>query len=242
MKALLRLQELDLKIEAFKARETEIPKQKGKFEVRKKRLAAELEERKDILKQLQMEQHACETDIEQMQAQIGKYETQLLSVKKNEEYQALLHEIDGLKKQIGLKEERIIALMLELDEARARLTEDQDRIDDELKKIEAECGQIDGELDEAVQARKALEQDRVPVCDAVEASLLSKYDRIRRRAAIGAAAVPVRGETCTGCNMSVPPQIVNEVLAGKVRSCNHCGRLLYDRDHVESQDAGASVG
>lgn len=238
MKNLLPLQELDLKIEACRLRELEIPKQKGKFDVQKKRLAAELEERDKAYRALQLEQKDCEKDIEQKQAQIAKYQTQLNSVKKNEEYQALLHEIDMIEKQIGVKEERILLLMDEIDAARVRLAEDKKRIDQELKQIADQCAEIDSELSEAVKSRKELEILREPLLAAVDSGLLSKYNRIRGAKKTGAAIVPVNGATCSGCNMSVTAQAVNEILAGKVHACAHCGRLLYHAENFLETPVG----
>ena len=239
MENLLKLQELDLKIERCKSRELEIPKQKEKFLVQKQRLAAELAEREESVKQLQISQRDCESEIDQWQAQIKKYDNQLLAIKKNEEYQALLHEIDGLKKQIGQKEERILALMMEIDDSKARLEEDRKRIGTELAGIERQCAEIDEELGEAVSFRQDLEQRRVPAAARVDPQLLSRYDRIRTSKKSGPAAVALKGEVCTGCNMLVTPQAFNEVLAGKLLSCKHCGRLLYHKDNVNEGAAGA---
>jgi len=238
LKDLLALQALDLRIETLKGREKEIPKQKGKFEIHRKRLAAELEESEQRCKDLALEQRECEGDIEQRQAQVMKYDRQLLSVKKNDEYQALIHEIEMLKKQIGLKEERIIALMVEADEAKAHLAEDKKRIADELAAIASECEKIDAELAEATQERERLEEQRTPMAGAIDPSLLALYTRIRRAKKQGPAVVPLRGDACSGCNMMVTAQAANEILAGdKVLSCRHCGRLLYhDGDSVDLTD------
>jgi len=234
LKTLLALQELDLKIEVFKARETEIPKQKSKFDIHRKRLAAELAERESVCKRLVLEQREAETDIEQKQNQIKKHDQQLFAVKKNEEYQALLHEMEMLKKQIALREERILAIMMELDDAKARLEEDRKRIQDETKMIESQCAEIDAELAAAVADREKLEKQRQPLLGLVDANLLARYHRIRASKKTGAAVVPLNGEVCTGCHMNVPPQIVNELMAGdKMHSCNHCGRLLYFADNFK---------
>ena len=235
LKDLLRLQELDLKIEACKARETQIPKQKEKFDIHRKRLAAELEDREKVVKDLTVEQRTIATEIEQKQAQIAKYQQQLLGVKKNEEYQALLHEIDLVKKQIAVKEERTIAIMVEIDGAKARLEEDKKRIEAEFKEIDGQCGEIDAELHEAQHERKQFEAERAPLSKVIETSLMSRYNRIRANKKTGPAVVPLRGEVCSGCHMTVTPQIVNEVLAGhKVHACHHCGRLLYNKDEDEN--------
>ncbi len=235
MKTLLELQDLDLKIEAFRQRETEIPKQKEKFEIRKKRLAEELSQSEQRVKALTIEQRECEVDIQQKDAQIKKYDVQLLSVKKNEEYQALLHEIDGIKKQIGLKEERIITLMVEVDEAKAHLEEDKKRIAAELQDIEAQCRKVDDELAAAVAERQAIEHKREPLSKTIDAELMSRYNRIRHSKKTGAAVVPLRGESCSGCHMKVTAQVINEIMAGhKIHSCRHCGRLLFHPDYFQN--------
>lgn len=234
MKTLLQLQALDLKIEALKGREREIPKQKEKFEIRKKRLMEELSQSEQRCKTLQVEQRECEVDIQQKEAQIKKYDMQLLGVKKNEEYQALLHEMDTLKKQNSLKEERVIALMLEIDEAKAHLEEDKKRIAAGMKELDAQIAKVDEELAATEAERKGLEGQREPLLKNIDEEMLLRYARIRSSKKTGAAVVPLRGESCSGCHMRVTAQIINEIMAGnKLHACHHCGRLLYHADNFE---------
>lgn len=240
MKTLLRLQELDLKIEACAALETEIPKQKHKFDIHRGRLQAELEERENLCKQLVLEQGGCESEIDQKQEQIAKYDQQLSSVKKNEEYLALVHEMDLLKKQIGIKEERILAIMMEMDDAKARLEEAKERIKAEIAEIDKSCATVDHELSEAIQHRQELEARRPPLMDKVDGALVRTYQRIRSSKKSGPAVVPLNDEVCAGCHMRVRPQVVNEVLAGdRMHTCGNCGRLLYHRGNFEDQTLSA---
>ena len=223
---LLELQKLDMKIAALKNSEQELPKEKDKFKIHRERLALELKNSEERCKKLLLEQRECAGDIEQRQAQIVKYDGQLYSIKKNEEYKALLYEMDLLKKQIAVKEERILALMIEHDEAKVALEADKERIQHELSDIDIECGKIDKELQELIAERKALVKSRPPLAGKVNKSLLSRYERIRKVRT--PAVVPLNEEVCGGCFMSVRPQIVNEIMANdKVHACQHCGRLLY---------------
>ncbi|HOC69361.1 MAG: putative zinc ribbon domain protein [Candidatus Hydrogenedentes bacterium ADurb.Bin101] len=238
MQALLELQELDRKIAVCKAEEKELPKQKDKYAIHRKRLTAELKESEDKCKQIQQKQRECAGDIEQRQEQLKKYDTQLYSIRKNEEYKALLHEMELMKKQIAIKEERIIALMLEYDEAKAALQADKERIEGEVKKIEQECKVIDDKLHVLISERKELEKSRGPMAAKVPHDLLSRYERVRKVRT--PAVVPLNDETCGGCFMAVRPQIVNEILANdKIHACQHCGRLLYHVTNLETSSAGA---
>jgi hypothetical protein len=237
---LLKLQELDLRIERLHAREVEIPKQKRRFDIHRQRLKSELEASDKRVKDLALEQRAAEGEVADKEELIRKYETQLASVKKNDEYTALLHEIDIQKKQIGVKEERILQIMDDLEAAKAQFAEDKKRIEKEQQEIEAACKDIDKELEQAVGERKAEEAKRKPLQEAISSSLLKRYERIRRSIRSGAIVVPIRGESCSGCHMAVTPQVVNELLAGeKMHSCTHCGRLLYHADNFEESTADA---
>ena len=242
MRNLLALQELDKKINACKQREVEIPKQKSKFDIHRKRLQAELAERENSLKALMLEQKECEGNIDQRQAQIQKYNEQLNTIKKNEEYQALLHEIEREKKQIAIHEERIITILVELDGAKEDLEEDKKRIKSETEGIDTECAVIDDELKEAVQHREELEsRERDPIVANVPDSLISKYDRLCRNYKTGLVVVPINGEVCSGCHMHILAQVTNEVMAGnKVHGCQHCGRLLYYPPNFEDAEVATS--
>lgn len=239
MNSMLKLQQLDARIHVCHAREKEIPKQKTKYQTVRDRLSAELKEREQKVKALELEQRTCEGDIEQKKAAILKYQQQLNSVKKNEEYTALLHEIEAVKKGISQREERIISIMVEMDEAKARLVEDRKRITEEQKGLDQECSKIDAELSEAVKQRQVLEAERPAISQHVSADLMSKYERLRKKYPSGDVIVPMKDEVCTGCNMHLRPQIVNEILQGhKTHACQHCGRLLFHPDNFVDAEAG----
>ncbi len=242
MKKLLDLQNLDLKIEKFRARETEIPKQKNKFDIHRKRLEDELKESEAKFKGLMLEQRECESEVAAKQEDIKKKETQLLAVKKNEEYQALLHEMESLKKVIGQKEERILTIMEQMDTAKSCYEEDKQRIAGEQAEITGECAKIDEELALAVKEREALEARRKPLYDGIDPLHLKRYERIRRAKKTGAAIVPLQGESCSGCFMGITAQNVNEILGGEFIPCRHCGRLVYYGPKFEEETVEATKG
>lgn len=238
MRNLLELQALDEKISACKRREVEIPKQKNKFDIQRKRLQSELTEREDGIKRLILEQRESESAIEQRNAQIQKYNQQLNLVKRNEEYQALLHEIELEKKQISSLEERILQVEYEIEEGKEKLGEDRKRIKAETDEIDKECAKIDEELKEAEADRKVLEDERKPVLAEIEPDLLRRYDRLRKSIKTGPVVVAVSEEVCGGCHMHIRAQIAIEVMTGeKVHGCQHCGRLLYHVPNFETADA-----
>jgi uncharacterized protein len=234
---LLALQKLDNKINACKELEVEIPKKKQKSDIQRKRLKTELAEKEQVIMTLRLEQKECEGTIEQRKEQILKYQQQLNDVKKNEEYQALLHEIELEKKQIAGREERILFIMEELESRADALEEDKKRIQGETDKLDAQCAEIDAELSEAVQDRNESEKERDPILEKVPSDLMRRYDRLRRNYKKGPIVVPLNNEVCGGCHMHILAQTVNEVMEGdKVHGCQHCGRLLYHPANFEEPE------
>jgi predicted nucleic acid-binding Zn-ribbon protein len=77
------------------------------------------------------------------------------------------------------------------------------------------------------QRRRQLEGRRAEAVRAVEPSLLSRYENIRRRRA-GVALAPVVGMTCKGCNRNVPPQLaITLQRADSIEACPNCHRIIY---------------
>jgi len=74
-----------------------------------------LEDSKSKLQHLEVQRNDLDLEVNAGQDQISKYKNQQLLVKKNEEYQALTHEIEVAEKKISEWEEEEIGLMLDID-------------------------------------------------------------------------------------------------------------------------------
>ncbi len=238
IRSLLRLQEVDLKIEELKAKEEFIPRQKDKLLIQEKKLQQEIEEHERGYKKLQLEQREKEKEIAYLQEQIKKLENQLMTVKKNEEYRAMLKEIEDIKRQIGLKEEELIEIMYKLDESNLFFLESKKRIEQEIKDLKEQAKEIDKELEAVRKEREEWENKRKEIINEVALEYLEKYERIRKKVKNGPVVVNLdsSGDICTGCYMKQLPQIVNEIMAGeKIHTCRHCGRILYYEDSLNEE-------
>ena len=100
----------------------------------------------------QAARRAVEKDLAMIQARLSKFKGQLMEVKTNKEYTAMLKEIEVAQHEVGVLEEKILERMLEADglvagqkEAEAKLASDKGVIAAERKQI--------GEETERLQAR-----------------------------------------------------------------------------------------
>jgi len=181
------------------------------------------------LKELEVQRGTLDGQLKDTEAQVVKYKNQQLSVKKNEEYQALEHEIASLAEKISELEDRELGLMMEIDEAKEELAlrekehaERLDAIRRERELYEKRRGEVEAEVE---SVRGAYEAAR----GGVDGAWLGAYDKAIARAKRPPAVVPVSAEhRCGGCHLKVSGEVFSQVRrGGEPVFCDQCGRLLY---------------
>jgi len=76
---------------------------------------------------------------------------------------------------------------------------------------------------------KQLETSVQELSEKLPPDVFNRYQQLQRRFPL--AVVPIIRANCSGCGLSVPPQLINDVRAGKLlQFCPHCGRFLYWQD------------
>ena len=94
---------------------------------------------------------AEEKDVASVQTRLAKYKDQLLEVKTNREYTAMLHEIETAQNDIQTREDRILEIMMETDELNAAIKKSEAELKTAEKEIAAERSTLDSEMS-ALQA------------------------------------------------------------------------------------------
>src|SRR2546422_8421587 len=92
-----------------------------------------------------------EMDLMGIESKITKYQTQLLEVKTNKEYQAMLHEIEGCRKERAALDERIL---LEMEESEKRNLAVRS-LEETLERRRRETSQGKARLDSEAQELRA---------------------------------------------------------------------------------------
>jgi predicted nucleic acid-binding Zn-ribbon protein len=237
---LLDLQEVD-------TRQTELAKRKEELPKEIARLTSELAEREEALRRekseyedLQRRRRMQERELEGANETLKRYKRQLLDVKTNKEYTAMLHEIENQNKKISDFEEEIITMLEEgdtrsaaLEEHRSDLEKERVRIESTKNEREEELGSIDGQVED-------LERARAELVKGIDERILEKYERIRLGKK-GLAVVAIDKALCTGCFSTLPPQFFNEIrLGAEIHTCESCGRILVWRKDEQTREGGSS--
>jgi hypothetical protein len=223
---LLELQIADKEIRRLQDEVAALPRRMAVIEQRLAGTKAQLEKAKAAAKNDDANRKKFEANIKDLQGKISKYRDQSLDVKTNEQYKALLHEIEFSEQEIRLNEDRILEVMVSVD---AR--------DKEVKAAEAELKAETAEIEkEKEDARRVTAEDQKKLSEwngkrdglrqEVAEDVLRQYERVAKFRGTGLAEV--REQKCMGCQVMLRPQTYNEVRNGeKVMVCESCSRVYY---------------
>lgn len=217
---------LDEEAIVIEARQRQRPAQRSEWEKKVAEARGALERHKAHVLELQKSRRQLEKDAEALTVEERRFQSQLPSIKKNEEYAALLHEIDAVKRKRSDLETDVLTRMDDEEHA----AKERPALDKALQEIERESADHLARLgaEEAADrgALAALDQRRAEHAGALPAATKQRYERVRTSRE-GRAVVPVSRNACGGCFRSLPPQVVQEARRGdRVLICEGCGRLL----------------
>ena len=160
------------------------------------------------------------------QEKIKRSERRLLGIKNQKEYNALSREVKLGKKVAGEIEEAILEFMAELEALKKTLEKKENEYaacEAALIAKKAEAEQVTEKSQDALTALKA---EREKVAAQVETDFLKKYRTLKQ--ARGKAVAEMLNGTCTGCHMSIPPQLNIRILKQEeMIMCPNCHRILY---------------
>ena len=226
LEKLLQLQEADREIQRLNDEVAALPRKVAAIEAKLADTKAAVEKAKAAIKADEAARRKYETSIIDLRQKISKYRDQSLEVKTNEQYKALLHEIEFAERDIRQIEDKILEGMLDAD-----LNEKQ------LRAAEAELREETAEIEkEKAEARRMTEQDQKQLADwnakrdkfrsGIAADTLRHYDRVLkfRKSALAEA----RDHKCSVCQVMLRPQTYDDVRKNEqILICDSCQRILY---------------
>lgn len=227
LQALLILQERDTRRLQLEKILVQIPRERAGGDAKIAVHRAGIEAAKKAVIEVELLRKEFENNLRSLADQVGRYKTQQMLVKKNDEYQALTHEIELTEAKIGETEEAEIKLLYELDAERAKAKAIEKALGEEIiaevaqlaRLVEREKN-VRGEL---VGATAEFEAARTPISPA----WLPRYDRLAKSVGLP-VVVPLQGQKCGGCHLKVSNGVETQArIGGDIAACDNCGRILY---------------
>lgn len=234
IQTLIKIQKLDLEMDELKKRARAIPAESAALDAELEEARTTLQAAQAKLKELEKRQRHEELLLEEKITLLKKYDQQLFSVKTNKEYKAILSEMDVVKAEISSIEDTILEVLTDIDYVKTEMAAADEALRAEETKVQEAKRRLDKELEDVHQQLADREQQKQALVPDVDEDLYQLYERIRKAKKDGPGAVPVKNDSCTGCFMQIPPQVVNELIASdRLITCQSCSRILYWPDNVE---------
>lgn len=227
IQSLLILQDRDRKIMRVEAELANIAPERAGIERKAKEAQAQLENTKLKVKQLETERKKLELDVEAQKGKIEKYSLQQFQTKKNEEYRALAHEIEGCKAAIVKIEDQQIEVMEQIEAAQREAIKVAAESQQAIKESESQRGVLDNKEQRLKAEFETLKADYGRLEAAVDEGVRERYKRLRRQKGAN-TVVGIAHSVCGGCHMRLPVQVVLQTQAAQeLVQCPNCGRILY---------------
>jgi len=223
---LLRLQEADKEIRRLQDEIAELPKRVAAIERKLAGTKTQLEKAQSAVKADEAARRKHEISIADLRGKISKYRDQSLDVKTNDQYKALLHEIQFAEKEITSTEDKILELMVDADTRASEVKSAQAELKAETAEIEKEKEQARQRTAEDEKLLAEWRGKRDQLRSGIDADLLRHYDRVSKFR--GSGLSEVRDHKCIACQVMLRPQIYNDVRSGqRTVFCDSCQRILY---------------
>ncbi len=231
---LLRLQDADKEIRRLQEEIAELPKRVAAIEQKLAGTKAQLEKAQAAVKADEAGRRKHETAITDLRGKISKYRDQSLDVKTNDQYKALLHEIQFAEREIAATEDKILELMLNADAREKEVKAAQNELKAETAEIEKEKAAAHERTAEDEKQLAEWRGKRDQLRAGVSEDLLRHYERVSKFR--GSGISEVRDHKCMACQVMLRPQTYNEVRTGQQTVvCDSCQRVLYFNPANEMQ-------
>lgn len=223
---LVTIAKLDAELNACRVESAQLPDGIAKLDRAIKSIDKALAEADAHFEAMKKEKRSLEQRVQDDNEKLKKLKLQLMEVKKNEEYQAILHEISFVEKTIDANEERLLMIMDEVDQQGVETGEFKKKKVEEQKTLSSEKAGLEARLEALKKETVRLDGEKPKILAEIDPQIRKRYDRILAKLH-DFAVTHIDGEVCQGCHSRIPPQAALEVRRNdQIITCQACGRIL----------------
>ena len=228
LEQLLVLQDRQQKIKQIQIEVETLPLQKKSLEAQLAASVAGVEVLKQKARKVEMDRKKLELDVGTRTESISRLKTQQYQTRKNDEFQAIGHEIERYENEIRKIEDEELELMMEADKLKADLGIEEKKAATVKESVARQTADLEVKSKTLESRLEELTKERAEIAGKIDEDLLGRFERLFKSKG-DAVVVPLEHEVCTGCHMKVTTQTAHRAKAGKeIVSCDNCGRILYD--------------
>ncbi|PYJ71027.1 MAG: hypothetical protein DME76_03515 [Verrucomicrobia bacterium] len=228
LEQLVVLQDRQQKIRQIQTEIGTLPLQRNHLESQLAASAADVDALKQKARQLEVERKKLELDVGTRTETISRLKTQQYQTRKNDEFQAIGHEIDRYENEIRKLEDQELELMIEADKFKGEISAAEEKARATKESVSRQLNDLEAKSKGLESQQQELTKDRETLASQIDDDLLNRFERLFNSKG-DAAVVAIEHGVCTGCHMKVTTATASRVRAGKeIVSCENCGRILYE--------------
>jgi predicted nucleic acid-binding Zn-ribbon protein len=225
---LIKLQAMDTRLYIAECKLAKVPEALQTVKAEYERLNSEKESAAERYAALKGEYTDAKISLDEKREMREAAQKKLLSVQNNKEYEAALKEMDNLKRDVSNLERQTAQAAEELKSLETVIAETTAASEEKENTYHMLKTEREIENKALYDEVASLKKEREEFAATIKKSVISRYDRVRK-ARNNLAIVPIHMETCSGCNMKVPPQFAVEIKKERdLLQCPHCQRFLYN--------------
>lgn len=227
VRKLVAVQKVDQEIARIRRDLDSLPREQAQREKRLNDLKKAADVKKNAFVEAELEIRRLEQAVKSADEEVKKLDGRLNTVKNNAEYQAILFQIDSVKKERSLSETEALAKMDGIEALKGAAKDAQGVVAEE-EKVFATF------LQEAKLVREAREAEiakvsvgRAALIADIPKALLANYDRLfASRDSLAVCAV--EGQVCQGCYTRITHNDLAKLMGKSTMvQCGSCQRILY---------------
>jgi predicted nucleic acid-binding Zn-ribbon protein len=227
LEQLLVLQDRQQKIRQIQTEIKTLPLQRSHLESQLAASAAGVEALKQRGRQLEMDRKKLELDVGTRAETISRLKTQQYQTRKNDEFQALGHEIERYENEVRRLEDQELEIMIAADKLKTEVEAAEKTARATKESISRQLTDLETKSQILANRRDELAGEEDALASKIDGDLLDQFERLFNSKG-DAAVVAIEHGVCMGCHMKVTTATAARVKAAKeIVSCENCGRILY---------------
>ena len=228
LQRLIDLQKLDILIRDLNAEIDRLPREIAQIESTLAQHVARVEADKKSLADNQLSRRRREVEITSLREKISHLKGQSTQVKTNDQYKAMLHEIEFNEQQIVKIEDQILLEMEASESLAAKLKEAESNLSSERAEVAKRVTEAKASKAAQEKTLAAYRLQREELKNGLDISVFERYERIlKARKGVAVVAI-VTPDLCGACHVHMRPAALSQAIGGQgLINCESCDRFLY---------------
>jgi uncharacterized protein len=227
LERLIRLQRAETDLRRVEAELAEVPRHRAELDAALVAERARLEAVRQEISAGQKARRQHEADLQDLEAKRSRLKGQLMEVKTNKEYTAMLHEIDAVEREIRGREDQVLAEMERGESLAVEVKREEETYRQAEERHRSDLRAVDERARSLGEQVRRLTGERDAIASTVPPGVLDLFHRVARSRG-GVAVAQAQDAMCQVCHVKLRLQLYADLKRNEeIVQCPACNRILF---------------